>query len=144
MQTDFLDAHKRHWDDAEHLFKGLRWANADHLYGLSAECGLKRLMMAFGMKVNPTTGTPSGSIDRVHVMENSRPDNTWTRYEAYRSGRNAVAYAISSVNPFVNWDVFQRYAHQSNFDQVRVESHKQGAAAVRKLVEKANLEGLIP
>ncbi len=49
MPADFLDVHHRHWDDAERLFAAQRWANADHLYGMAAECGLKRLMRAFGM-----------------------------------------------------------------------------------------------
>jgi hypothetical protein len=49
MQADFLDAHERHWQDAELLLTNQRLANADHLYGMSAECGLKRLMLAFGM-----------------------------------------------------------------------------------------------
>jgi len=44
MTADFLDAHERHWTDAEILFAQGRFANADHLYGLSAECGLKWLM----------------------------------------------------------------------------------------------------
>jgi hypothetical protein len=42
MNTDFLDAHERHHDDADHLHANARHANADHLYGVSAECGLKR------------------------------------------------------------------------------------------------------
>lgn len=49
MVTDFMDAHHRHWEDAELLFNASRWANADHHYGMVAECGLKRLMIVFGM-----------------------------------------------------------------------------------------------
>lgn len=37
----FVDAHRRHWDDAELLLGNARWANADQMYGFSAECGLK-------------------------------------------------------------------------------------------------------
>ncbi|MDE0002871.1 MAG: hypothetical protein OXQ29_09265 [Rhodospirillaceae bacterium] len=37
--ADFLDAHRRHWCDAELLFNDSRWANADQMYGFSAECG---------------------------------------------------------------------------------------------------------
>lgn len=44
LGTDFVDAHERHWRDAELLWQHQRWANADQLYGLSAECGLKALM----------------------------------------------------------------------------------------------------
>ena len=30
--ADFVDAHHRHWADAELLFEHDRWANADQLY----------------------------------------------------------------------------------------------------------------
>ncbi len=66
MQTDFLDAHERHWEDAELLFAQSRWANADHLYGLAAECGLKRLMIVFRMPV-AADGGPQLPHDRVHA-----------------------------------------------------------------------------
>lgn len=138
MQTNFLDAHQRHWDDAELLFNGSRWANADQLYGLSAECGLKRLMVAFGMRFDMTKGLPADNKDKVHT------NKTWPRYESYRSGHHQGAkLVLPTPNPFIDWTVSQRYAHQSNFDQARVEPHKLGADAVRKLVKKAMLEGLI-
>lgn len=143
MQADFLDAHYRHWEDAEQLFRASRWANADHLFGVSAECGLKRLMIAFGMAIDSVTGTPNNSQDRVHVMESRRPQNAWDRYEAYRAGHQAATYLLTSPNPFANWDVSQRYAHQSNFNHPRAESHRQGANAVKTLVNKAILEGLV-
>ena len=49
--ADFHDAHLRHWQDAELLFRHDRWANADQLYGLSAECGLKAVMRLLEMPV---------------------------------------------------------------------------------------------
>ena len=54
MNEDFLDAHMRHWTDAELLYAAQRWANADHLYGISAECGLKGLTETF--KNGPLAG----------------------------------------------------------------------------------------
>ena len=45
LPDDFIDAHRRHWEDAELLFDSGRWPNADQLYGISAECGLKALVM---------------------------------------------------------------------------------------------------
>ena len=42
--ANFVDAHHRHWEDAQLLFRNHRWANADQLYGLCAECGLKAVM----------------------------------------------------------------------------------------------------
>lgn len=138
MQADFLDAHKRHWDDAERLFQAQRWANADHLYGMAAECGLKRLMRAFNMPVNPSTGSPADSKDWKHA------NNIWARFESYRSGHaQGTGYALPSSNPFSNWDVADRYAHQSHFNQAQAQGHQAGAQAVRSLIAKAQLEGLL-
>jgi len=53
MPVDFYDACKRHWNDAEHLFDQKRLANADHLFGLAAECALKAVMVALGMTLLP-------------------------------------------------------------------------------------------
>lgn len=138
MQTDFLDAHERHWDDAERLFNAQRWANADHLYGLAAECGLKRLMLAFGMLFNPIKDRPDKEQDRKHA------DGIWARYESYRCGHHrGTNYVLPSSNPFSDWHVSQRYAHQSDFDQARAAAHQLGANQVRRLVKKAAREGMI-
>lgn len=137
MQADFLDAHERHWGDAETLFRTSRWANADHLYGIAAECGLKRLMVVFGMPSDSSTGRPAHASDRKHV------NDIWQRFESYRSGKvEGVGYALSVSNPFGDWDVSDRYAHRSNFDTERVERHRNGALIVRELVANARREGL--
>lgn len=138
MPADFLDAHQRHWHDAELLFQDSRWANADHLYGMAAECGLKRLMIAFGMAVNPSTGSPVDDNDRKHA------NTIWARFESYRSGhRQGAGYILSAANPFHNWDVSQRYDKQSNFNRALAQSRQSGAQVVREMVRKAQLEGLI-
>ena len=138
MHADFLDAHKRHWDDAERLFQAQRWANADHLYGITAECGLKQLMLAFGMPYDSAKDRPADLGDRVHA------NGIWARFESYRSGHlHGTGYALFPGNPFVNWDVSDRYAHQSNFDQAQAKGHQAGAQAVRSLITKAQHEGLL-
>ena len=138
MQADFLDAHDRHWDDAERLFKDQRWANADHLNGMSTECGLKRLMLAFGMPFDSAKDRPDIEGDRKHA------DKIWTRFESYRSGHHKGAgFVLSTGNPFSNWEVSQRYAHQNHFDEAWTKAHQAGANQVRQLVQKAILEGLI-
>lgn len=138
MQADFLDAHERHWSDAERLFAAGRYANADHLYGMAAECGLKRLMVNFGMAVNPATGSPVVREDKSHA------NHVWARFESYRSGKvEGVDYGLPAPNPFDNWDASDRYAHQSNFNQASVQLHQAGAAAIRELIKKAQREGLL-
>lgn len=138
MQADFLDAHGRHWNDAEKLFMAQRWANADHLYGIAAECGLKCLMLVFGMPYDATTDKPSLQADRKHA------NDIWDRYDSYRSGHHQGAgYALKSSNPFSNWHVAQRYAHQNQFSQAISAVHQAGALEVHQLVKKAEIEGFI-
>lgn len=138
MQADFLDAHKRHWADAEYLFAAKRWANADHLYGMAAECGLKTLMQWLTNKpLDPKK-------DYVHVMEDRKAWNAWLRYQTYLSGHvDAIKFSLPPENPFSDWSASQRYAHQSNFDQMRAQSHQTGAMAVHELIKKAEIGGRI-
>ena len=142
MKADFFDAHGRHWEDAELLFERKRWANADHLYGLAAECGLKRLMVAFGMKTDVTTGSPKAREDKVH-MGPSNGQDLWSHYGSYCQGRWATVYALPAQNPFDNWNVDQRYAHNAEFSQAIVGPHRNGAESVHELIRKARREGLI-
>lgn len=139
MQADFLDAHQRHWDDAERLFQAQRWANADHLHGVAAECGLKRLMLTFGMPFETAKDRPSSEKDRKHI------NAIWIRFESYRSGHpQGAGYVLSApANPFNDWDVSQRYEQQSNFTETRAKSHQAGAKVVCELIKKAQREGLI-
>ena len=138
LTADFKDAHERHWDDAEHLYSGMRLPNADQLYGLSAECGLKHLMSRFGMQVDPNTGSPADKKDRIHA------DGLWSRFEAYLSGHpQATGYVLGLPNPFSDWEISQRYFPRHYFNTSRTRAHKEGADEVRRLVGKALREGLI-
>jgi len=138
MKADFLDAQQRHWVDAEHLLQAQRWANADHLYGMAAECGLKRLMLALGMPYDAAQDRPDQQSDRVHA------NGIWVRFESYRSGHaQGMGYALPGNNPFANWDVADRYAHQANFNQARAQGHRAGAQTVRDLISQAQREGLL-
>jgi len=94
LPPDYLDAMERHWLDAEDLFQRTdpRLANADQLYGLSAECGLKALMRKWGMDLN-SNNAPTDARDRKHA------DLIWDRYGTYRQGR-FTTLALPPTNPF--------------------------------------------
>jgi len=134
MQADFYNAFQRHWDDAEYLYSDSRWPNANQLYAYSAECGLKYMMQQFGMLVN-SEGIPQKGADKVHA------DKIWSRYETYRMGRATLGYELPQPNPFDNWEIGNRYAHKSNFNQAMVDKHKQGTEIVKILIHRAILEG---
>lgn len=138
MNTDFLDAHLRHFCDADTLFDVSRLANADHLYGMAAECGLKRLMVAFGMQTDATGAPADRKKDWIHA------DKIWVRYEAYRSGPiDGMQYGLSAANPFEDWRSEQRYEKEEHFNIARVEPHRAAAQHVHALIKKAEKAGLV-
>jgi hypothetical protein len=135
MMVDFRDAFARHHHDANLLYGHKRWANADQLYGLAAECGLKCLMQAFGMELEGDA--PKLEKDKRHI------NVIWERYESYRQGREANGYELSSDNLFHNWSVSQRYHAGASFDQARVAPHQEGVCEIAGLLQRAEREGLL-
>ncbi len=97
--ADFVDAHRRHWDDAELLLGNARWANADQMYGFSAECGLKAVMQAMGMPVD-AAGIPAERY-RKHVRE------LWPEFRSFAAGPGGARYSsrLPEDNPFTDWFV---------------------------------------
>ena len=137
MPIDFLDAMERHWQDAQLLGspEQRRLANADHLYGMAAECGLKALMAKKGMDLE------NNDTDKKKYKKHINA--TWAHFSDFREGTLAT-YALTSNNPFDDWLVDQRYAAEANFDTARVDKHKTGAQQVYDLVVRAKNEGLLP
>jgi hypothetical protein len=136
LPTDYLDAMKRHWEDAELFWnqEPIRLANADQLYGLVAECGLKALMtkLVHGY-FDHNRGRPSNRDDLVHA------DGIWERYINYSQGGAAALYALptDAINPFEQWEIDDRYANRMHFDHTRVKGHRDAAITVKELVDKA-------
>ena len=130
--ADFVDAHGRHWQDAEILFGQDRWANADQLYGFSAECGLKAVMEALGMNVD-AIGRPEESKHRKHIQD------LWPIFQAFARERNGASYLsmLPSGSPFADWSHHDRYAHQSYCQERDTLPHRAAAKRVRPLVQQA-------
>ena len=133
--ADFHAAHLRHWRDAELLFEHRRWANADHLYGLSAECGLKALMVDLGMEVTEDDGRPARPEHRQHV------NALWSEFISFAIG-NSFQYLdmLPDGEPFDDWSTADRYAHGSHFSDAGVSPHRSAADAVRKMMQTAQLD----
>ena len=133
--VDFIDAHRRHWTDAELLFDHDRWANADQLYGFSAECGLKAVMTTLGMPVD-THGIP-GPEHRVHVQE------LWSIFERFAGDRGGARLlrSLPVGAPFSDWSQHDRYAHRRHYRPERVEPHREAARGIRGMVREAQQDG---
>ena len=139
--ANFLDAHRRHWDDAELLFGRSRWANADQMYGFSAECGLKAVMRGLGMQVD-VHGTPVDQQHRQHVQV------LWPIFLTFATGRGGAHWVpylrqVPTQNPFANWSHHDRYAHRAAFASNSVAPHQAAARTVMNMVQSAAQAGLL-
>ncbi len=134
-KPDYLDAHKRHWQDAELLYKAGRLPNADLLYGHSAESGLMAMMIKNGLPLT-SWGTPEDDY-RVHANE------LWDLVKSWDQGRNNISLGI---NPFYQWRVSHRYFNQnsSQFEIAKVNFHKKGAQQIKAIVDTAERNGTLP
>lgn len=134
--ANFVDAHRRHWDDAQLLFRGNRWANADQLYGLCAECGLKAVMRRSGMPVGPL-GVPALEQHKQHV------NTLWPQFATFVRGRIGGRYLslIPPANPFSNWSIGDRYAHRHHFHRTGVDDHRKAARKVFWMIQQAKVNG---
>lgn len=134
MKTDFHNAFHRHADDADLLLERKRRANADHHYGLAAECALKALLRQQGIT------SKDGDLDdrnyRHHI------NKLWDKYQNFMQTRHA--YAIPPDNPFQDWDIAQRYAPERDIAEQAVRNHGAAVASLRKIIEKAEYEGVLP
>lgn len=137
MSTDYLDAAWRHHNDATLLYEKERWPNADQLYGLAAECGLKAIMQALGMRLGKH-GAPEERRHRVHI------DTLWDEYQTFVFGREAEQLAALGTNVFTDWSIHQRYWSTRKIERDAVDRHKNGAETVWRLVSLARLDGRLP
>ncbi len=94
MTENYWDAYQRHKQDGRDLLARARWANADHLIGLAAECGLKYVMEEIDGK-KPKKG---------HIKA------VWNYFARDLQGITNLPYILPrDDHPFKDWDVSDRY-----------------------------------
>ena len=129
--TNFKDAHKRHLQDAKHLYTIKRWGNADHLFGFSAECGLKAIMVHLGMEIDATSGKPKEERYRKHCQD------LWNEFVHFAKARTGAVYLgvlPEGENPFKNWSHNDRYSASGFTAMEEIEKHRHGAHCVSRMV----------
>jgi hypothetical protein len=137
MSTDYRDASDRHFEDAEILLTQSHEANADHLFGLSAECSLKAVMLALGMAID-ADGAPADRGHKVHMPE------LWAVFQSFAEGRLASRYLepLDKANPFSDWAVDQRYWARFAIAAPAPSRHKTAAVQCRLSLEKLLFDGM--
>lgn len=137
LQVDYAEAHRRHWDDAELLFSNARLGNADHLYGFSAECGLKAVMKALGMRVG-RTGKPPKDY-QVHIQD------LWPEFKVFVKGRGGRRFLkqLPGGSPFSDWSHNDRYAREGYGRTEGVNQHRVAALGIRRMITRAKQDGTL-
>ena len=113
---DYYDAAQRHWDDANHLLSTNRLPNADQLFGVSAECALKAIMLPLGMPMN--NGRP---LNKKHGHINV----LWDEFITFANGKG------------------QRYDHSSVISPQIVTVHKVSAEVAFNCLTQAVMDGVV-
>jgi hypothetical protein len=138
MTFDFGQAARCHWDDAVLLHEGARLRNADQLYGLSAECALKAILVDGGLAKT----TSAGDIERSDAAK-THISRLWGEFQA-RMERRSSRLPLGD-NPFGDWEVAQRYAADADVPREDVVSlHRAGADACRRALEQWALSNGMP
>ena len=138
MAIDFPDAHERNWNDAELLHQNARNASADQLFGVSAECGLKFLLVHFNAVHVDNAGDLTERKNRQHI------NVLWNLYNSLISGTMSRDYFLPiDIEPFTDWDISKRYHHRDYLSETVLISHMRGAHIVKDLMTKAKIEGLV-
>ena len=139
---DFHGAAMRHYSDAEFLRGDRRDANAGQLYGFVAECGIKALLVASGLPVEP-----DGDIKR----DKKAPDFRWhvdklasqiNMAHSFLEGRTMAGYLahIPDIADFCDWSTDYRY-----YDEAQIPSSlgkwRAAALQVMKMLDVAKSDG---
>ena len=133
---DYYDAAQRHWNDANYFLSNNRLPNADQLFGVSAECALKAIMLPLGMRMK--NGRPSNR-DHGHI------NVLWDEFITFANGKGQANYAaaLGASNPFANWDVAQRYEHGSAISMPIVTAHRHSAEVAFNCLAQAIVDGVV-
>lgn len=131
MVEDFAGSAGRHWADAELLLQEGRKENADQLYGISAECALKTVL------INPPSHSNAGDLPgayRHHV------DELWDKVSLGAIPRHfaGLAVLLKQDNPFADWSVGQRYWKAGNLTDEAMARHR---ASAKRLLAAVHVVG---
>lgn len=138
---NFHRAAQRHFQDAELLLGNTREANAGHLYGFVAECGIKALLVASGFPVDSRGDIPWRDQFRQHA---NRLANQVTRIQTFIQGRLGAKYFahVSHIADFSDWSTDHRYYDDSALPSSTAK-WRSAATQVMQMLDQAKLDGVI-
>ena len=152
VQVDYAEAARRHLHDAVALYTSGRHANAGQLFGFTAECGLKALLIA--CKVPPG---PDGGLSQKHPIKpgNRHPfrehvpqlmDAIAQHGQLIPDGASATRYmaGLPSLNHFTNWSIDHRYWREQALPIASVAEWRDAAVEVGTMIDQLTQDGMLP
>ena len=124
MPDDYAAAAVRHFVDGRLLEANSRIANADHLFGLAAECAIKSVLANFSSFLH---GGVLASAYRKHV------DELWmlVPLQGIQRRYGALVTVLRALHgPFADWSTAQRYAADGVVTAEAIERHREAAKRV--------------
>jgi hypothetical protein len=144
-QVNFKQAAKRHFDDAEALQNQGRSANAGQLYGFTAECGLKALMVAHGLGTEPNGDIRNVAPDRQYRKHLPHISQLVATLMLFPDGRNATRYLalLPDLARFDDWSIDHRYWMESELPSGSYANWRAAARQVSIMLDVATADGVM-
>lgn len=152
MPVHYGESSHRHFDDGCFLQADRRHPNADHHFGVAAECAVKALLVGLGVRTDA-----AGNIDRPyrrHMGELFEPTpgaqtNLCAEFSAFVRGRSGARYlprlpdGETLEDLFEDWSIDQRYVESCDIRPARVHDHFRAARALLVCLERAESDGVV-
>lgn len=157
MPIHYCQSAHRHYQDGRYLQDDRRQPNADHHFGVAAECAVKALLVGLGVQTDP-----AGNIDRSyrhHLGEafefgpgsrgSARQTNLCAEFGMYLRGHRGARYlpklpegeALEDL--FADWSIDQRYCESDDIRAAQVHTHARAARALLSCLERAQQDGIV-
>ena len=142
-KIDFRGSSRRHYSDAEFLLQDSRLPNAGHLFGFAAECGIKALLVAHGLRTDQATGDIEEQ--RPYKQYKTHVNVLINNMQTFPSSPNYSKYLgmMPNLQYFSDWDASHRY-----YDEAAIPSSharwRQAALEIIRTLDQAKLDGVMP
>jgi hypothetical protein len=128
---NYADAALRHWKDAQLLERENCVENADHHYGIAAECAIKKVLV--GLPAFSNSGVLTESYkEHINIL--------WGKvnHQSLQKSYPNLLARLKERNSFSDWEIGQRYSADGSISKVAMELHKKSAS---RLLGAVNLSG---
>lgn len=148
LRVGYFESARRHFQDANALLGSSRQANAGHLFGVAAECGIKALLVASRVPVDD-----EGSIDRLpNVRGKGFKEHMPNLAQALKDlmgnipdSRRATTYlsTLHDLEQFSDWRVEHRYWRDSVLPLGSIVGWQSAAVEVMTVLDQAKEDGVL-